>query len=296
MSSPDLSQFKTLIFDVYGTLVDWETGIYDALAPLLAASDQPWSKLDALTAFGAVESDLQTTHPTTRYSDILAQVHDELARRLRGAPAAPAPSGPTAAPVVSSSADPAPASVSAVGTSASAPAPAPQQSPAGAAFAASLARWPVFPDTVAGLAKLASLGLRLAPLSNVDRAAFAHTRAALERGFVFDAVYTAEEIGSYKPDPRNFEYAIAQLRAADPALQPAQILVVAQSLPHDHVPARALGLASVWIDRPGALTCLDGDGVPVERAAKEVFATWRFRSLGEFADAMEEAKAKVKAS
>jgi FMN phosphatase YigB (HAD superfamily) len=85
---------------------------------------------------------------------------------------------------------------------------------------------------------------------------------------------------------------MARLQADDPSLEPEQILVVAQSLPHDHVPARALGLSSVWIDRPDALTCLDGDGVPKTRAGKEAFATWRYRSLGEFASAVEEARSK----
>ena len=96
----------------------------------------------------------------------------------------------------------------------------------------------------------------------------------------------------YRPDPRNFEYAVAQLRADDPTLEREQILVVAQSLPHDHVPARALGLSSVWIDRPDAVTCIDGNGVPEDRAAKEAFARWRFRGLREFADAVEEARAR----
>jgi hypothetical protein len=70
---------------------------------------------------------------------------------------------------------------------------------AAATFATSLADWPVFPDTTPALAKLAStLGLKLVVLSNVDRASFAHTRAALEQGFTFAAAFTAEEIGSYK--------------------------------------------------------------------------------------------------
>lgn len=96
----------------------------------------------------------------------------------------------------------------------------------------------------------------------------------------------------YRPDPRNFEYAVAQLRAEDPTLEREHILVVAQSLPHDHVPARALGLSSVWIDRPDAITCIDGNGVPIDRVAKEAFTKWRFRDLREFANAVEEARAK----
>ncbi|KAF8267850.1 HAD-like protein [Lactarius quietus] len=224
--SESLSQFKALIFDVYGTLVDWETGILTALSPILTTPGQEWSKSDALLAFSAVESDLQTKNPAALYSDILAAAYDEISRRS------------------TQHAD---------------------------AFAASLAQWPIFPDTPAALARLSALGLKLTVLSNVDRASFVHTRTTLERrgGFTFGAVFTAEDIGSYSPpDPRNFEYAVAQLRAEDPTLEREQILVVAQSLPHDHVPALALGLFSVWIDRPDAVTCIDGDGVPKDKAAK----------------------------
>ncbi|KAI9446830.1 HAD-like protein [Lactarius indigo] len=252
--SESLSQFKALIFDVYGTLVNWESGILTALSPLLANPGQEWSKSDILTSFSAVE-----TQPRSILT-VLAAVYDELSRR-----------------------------------STQRNHDRTQYSPAAATFAASLAQWPIFPDTPAALARLSVLGLKLAVLSNVDRASFAHTRAALEHqgGFAFDAVYTAEDVGSYKPDPRNFEYAVAQLRADDPTLEREQILVVAQSLRHDHVPARALGLSSVWIDRPDAVTCIDGNGVPKERAAKEAFARWRFLDLREFANAVEEARAKT---
>jgi len=283
--SESLSQFKALVFDVYGTLVDWETGILTALSPLLANLGQEWSKSDALLAFSAVETELQTKNPTALYSDILASSYDELSRRSsrRGQLDATAPDD---AIIISGSGD---------GADTQSPQSyQTQHSPAAASFAASLAQWPIFPDTPAALGRLSALGLKLAVLSNINRTSFVHTRAALEGqgGFTFGAAYTAEEIGSYKPDPRNFEYAVAKLRADDPTLEREQILVVAQSLPHDHVPARALGLTSVWIDRPDAMTCIDGDGVPKDRAAKEAFARWRFRDLREFANAVEEARAK----
>lgn len=273
-----------------------------------------------------MESELQTKSPAALYSDILAAAYDELSRRRiqqRGQPDATAPDGAITT-LISGSGDggaethshDSPSSPDAIPSSSQT-----QHSPtaaAAAAFAASLAHWPIFPDTPAALARLSAHGLKLAVLSNVDRASFAHTRAALERQgqFAFGAVYTAEDIGSYKsvichqrllsfvalfgsltdygyrPDPRNFEYAVAQLCADDPTLEREQILVVAQSLPHDHVPARALGLSSVWIDRPDAVTCIDGKGVPEDRAAKEAFARWRFRDLREFADAVEEARAR----
>lgn len=60
-------------------------------------------------------------------------------------------------------------------------------------------------------------------------------------------------------------------------------LSVAQSLPHDHEPAHALGMRSVWIDRQGALTCNVTPGGP---EAKDKW-TWRFETLGQMADAVE---------
>ncbi len=82
-------------------------------------------------------------------------------------------------------------------------------------------------------------------LSNVDRASFAATLPRL--GVPFDAVFTAQDIGSYKPDPRNFAYLVDRLAAM--GIAKTDILHTAQSLFHDHAPANAAGLASAWIDR-----------------------------------------------
>src|SRR5699024_6990158 len=75
---------------------------------------------------------------------------------------------------------------------------------------------------------------------------FAASRRKL--GVTFDAVYTAEDVGSYKPNPRNFEYMLRHL-AADYGIDSDQILHTAQSLFHDHVQAQEFGLARAWIDR-----------------------------------------------
>ncbi|MCA8943416.1 MAG: haloacid dehalogenase type II [Planctomycetes bacterium] len=112
------------------------------------------------------------------------------------------------------------------------------------AFADSVGQWPPFDDSKATLEYLGQhyvLGI----LSNVDRASFAATREKL--GIEFDEVMTAEDIGSYKPDRRNFEFAIA--RMGERGIEKSKILHVAQSLYHDHVPAKALGLATVFVDR-----------------------------------------------
>jgi 2-haloalkanoic acid dehalogenase type II len=86
---------------------------------------------------------------------------------------------------------------------------------------------------------------KLVVVSNVDRASFAGSNEKL--GAPFAAVVTAEEVGAYKPDPRVFHRALAVLHSL--GVERDEVLHVAQSLYHDHVPAKALGLATVWVDR-----------------------------------------------
>lgn len=143
-------------------------------------------------------------------------------------------------------------------------------------FGASVPDWPAFPDTAGALAYL-KRHFRLVILSNVDHASFAGSLPRL--GVAFDAVYTAQDIGSYKPDPRNFRYLLDRL--AEQGAAPARVLHVAQSLFHDHAPANAIGLASAWIDRRHDQT---GWGAT---AAPPAGVRWdfRFRTLEELAEA-----------
>jgi 2-haloalkanoic acid dehalogenase type II len=113
------------------------------------------------------------------------------------------------------------------------------------AFGASVPGWPAFDDSATALQSL-SRTHRLVILSNVDREGFAGSNRKL--GVTFDAVYTAEDIGSYKPDPANFDYLLTHV-ADDLQIQPESVLHVAQSLFHDHAPAKAAGVDTVWIDR-----------------------------------------------
>jgi 2-haloacid dehalogenase len=115
-----------------------------------------------------------------------------------------------------------------------------------AAFAASVKDWPAFPDSAEALAYL-QRHYRLVIVSNVDRASFRHSNAKL--GVTFDAVVTADDAGAYKPAPNHFQLALAQL--AEQGVAKDQVLHVAQSLFHDHVPAKRLGLKTMWINRRG---------------------------------------------
>jgi len=114
------------------------------------------------------------------------------------------------------------------------------------AFAGSVKDWPAFPDSAAALADLKE-HYKLVIVSNVDRASFRHSNARL--GVTFDAVVTAEDAGAYKPALRHFQLALARL--AEMGVARGQVLHVAQSLFHDHAPAKRLGLRTMWVNRRG---------------------------------------------
>jgi 2-haloacid dehalogenase len=108
----------------------------------------------------------------------------------------------------------------------------------------SLPTWKPWPDTVAALRQLKSR-YRLAILSNIDDDLFAATRPQL--GVDFDEVITAQQAQAYKPSLRIFELALSRINA------PAhRVLHIGQSIYHDVVPAQALGLATVWVNRLSA--------------------------------------------
>ncbi|KAJ7088594.1 HAD-like domain-containing protein [Mycena epipterygia] len=78
MSKFALADFKVIVFDCYGTLADWETGIFTALQPLLARfpSSATWTRKEALLAFTKIEKDLQAKDPSMLYCELLAKTHE----------------------------------------------------------------------------------------------------------------------------------------------------------------------------------------------------------------------------
>lgn len=140
--------------------------------------------------------------------------------------------------------------------------------------------WPAFEDTREALKRL-KRHYKLIILSNVHQQGVC---GSIDRmGVVFDQVHTAQKIGSYKPAARNFEVLLEGLGELG-VVQP-RLLHVAQSLFHDHVPAKRIGLDSVWInrrhDRPG------WGATP--NPGTEVSPDLEFPSLVAFADAVDQA-------
>lgn len=201
-----LTDFKVLTFDCYGTLIDWETGIWDALQPLLMHNAcESVTRDTALRAFGTLETRRQNETPNMFYPELLARVHAAVAGHFE---------------------------LETTGEM-------------DEVFGRSVLQWPAFADTADAL-RILKRHYRLVILSNVHRDGFAASNRKL--GVEFDAVYTAQDIGSYKPDTANFEYLLSHLRD-DLGLESRDVLHTAQSLHHDHVPAKALGLSNTWIDR-----------------------------------------------
>jgi FMN phosphatase YigB (HAD superfamily) len=114
-------------------------------------------------------------------------------------------------------------------------------------------------------------------LSNIDRASFAASNPRL--GVTFDALITAEDVGSYKPQTGHFDRLFAEIGHLGVGRD--QLVHVAESLFHDHEPAAALGLPSVWIHRRHDKGGTGATATP----SGEVSPTWRFTSMAEFAEA-----------
>jgi 2-haloacid dehalogenase len=148
-----------------------------------------------------------------------------------------------------------------------------------ARLARSVPDWPAFPDSHDALAALGRR-FKLIILSNVDRASFAGSNARL--GVEFAGIITAQDVGSYKPSPRNFDALVTE--AARLGIRPGGLLHVAQSLFHDHVPARRAGLPTVWIHRRHDR---GGWGATPQPPAP-VTPDWEFPSMAAFAAAVAE--------
>ena len=199
-----LSDFKALTFDVYGTLIDWESGMVEGLKPLTDKVGRHLSRDDILEAHAYYESTTQRWTPSKVYSDLLGVVYRRLAEEWG------------------------------VGVTWE----------ECQAYGLSVRQWPAFDDSREALAYLKQ-HYKLIVLTNTDNQSFQGSNARL--GVHFDGVYTAEDIGSYKPSDRNFDYMLETL--ARQGIEKSDILHTAESMFHDHAPANKHGLKNCWIYR-----------------------------------------------
>jgi 2-haloacid dehalogenase len=232
----DFDRFTAMSFDCYGTLIDWETGITNAMRPWATSSGLDLDDQALIAAHGRYETHVQDEMPGALYPVILGEtlrrVGSELGAKVTDADAA--------------------------------------------TYGASVKDWPAFPDTAAALKRL-STRFKLIILSNIDRASFAASKPRL--GVDFDAIITAEDVGSYKPQRGHFDRLFEEIERLGVARE--QLVHVAESLFHDHEPAAVLGLPSVWIHRRHDKGGTGATATP----STDVSPTWRFTSMAEFAEA-----------
>ena len=241
------SDVRLLSFDCYGTLIDWEFGITDVVTRLAGSHGVQPTEQEILALFASHETHVQDANPTWTYPVILAETWRRMAESLG------LPSRTSGAEQCERDAQ---------------------------TFASSVPTWPAFPDSHDALLDL-QRQCKLVILSNVDNASFAGSNARL--GVTFDAILTAQDIGSYKPDVRNFNVLLENARTMGVGVD--QHLHVAQSLFHDHVPAQSVGLKTVWINRYGAKRAAAGS-LGATPAAAPVTPHWEYPTLRAFADAL----------
>ena len=221
--------------------------MFTGLTPLLRQLPTPNPYINdrthTLTQFHNFERHLQETQPTLLYRELLPKAYIEFAAFLK--------------------------------------LPEPPKEEADA-FGQSIGTWPAHPDTIAALLTLKKY-YKLVMLSNIDNETIARTQSGPLSGVKFDAVYTAEMIGSYKPDLKNFEYLLKGIKD-EFGVEKGEVLHTAQALRHDMMPTKSMGMSAAWIDREGEeekFKKMEGEG--------KVAFTWKFGTLGEMAEAVEAA-------
>ena len=139
-----LNDYQALTFDCYGTMIDWESGIWDAMQALILSSGRDdITRKQGLEAHARIESAQQRATPGMLYPDILSLVHQSLAEYFG----------------IESSIE------------------------LDQAFAASVPHWPAFPDSADAL-RLLKKEFKLVILSNVNRDGFAASNRKLGVEFI----------------------------------------------------------------------------------------------------------------
>jgi len=196
----NFKSFNVLIFDCYGTLIDWESGILDALRPVLVQNGISVEDNELLKLYAEFESEAESSEYVI-YKEILKSVALEFAFHFNFK----------------------------------------LKEESEYFISDSIKNWVPFPDTVDALNAL-QRKYKLAILSNIDNDLFSFSADKL--GVDFDYVFTAEDIKSYKPAQRNFDYAVSKI-----GLPKENLLHVAQSLYHDVAVAKSLNISTVWVNR-----------------------------------------------
>ncbi|KAJ7154348.1 hypothetical protein C8R43DRAFT_1000910 [Mycena crocata] len=157
----DVRALQIIYFDIYGTLIDKETGIYNAIQPLFARSSHRFERPEALSFYLESEIDIKRCTPAAPYSEILAIAYHDVATRLNL----------TATTKES------------------------------LRFASSILHWPLFDDVLPGLRSLKPRIPILVALADIDHENLCKTSSFLLVAGYFTEVHTWDACRAYRPDP-----------------------------------------------------------------------------------------------
>jgi len=256
-----LKSFKVISFDVYGTLIDFKPAILSALLPLLSRvpDDSPYKAhrdgdddigAKLLVMFKSQEDALMVGKPVRPFQDVLWEIYMRIASELHIAPNAPG------------------------------------LAEEAAVFGGSVGSLPAYADSVEACQRLSTLGYKLVFLSNIERHASRLTSQGPLQDVALWREYSASDFEQDDPDRRKLEFLVKQVTENEEggSIRKDEILHVANSLGHDHAPAKKLGLSTVWIWRDSVRW---GKEQEIRASIDKVGYGWRFGSLTEFADAAE---------
>ena len=279
-----LASHKVLTFDVYGTLVDYKPAIFAALRPVLdrAPSTSSWhpsststsadtdSTVDMTSDLGARllnrfkhhEDDLTLGRPLRPFRQVLHDIYLRIASDI-GVPST------ESAEIETEAVD----------------------------FGNAISQLPVYPDTMEALRRLEGMGFKLVFLSNIEKEASGVTlggelgEVKWWRTFTASDFVDAETGGLDRDaDLKKLQFVMEKVakefKLEGDHLQRKNILHVANSLGHDHVHCKTLGLSSAWIVREAVRWGKEKEMKEVVESGKVGYG-WKFMGLKEFADAME---------
>ncbi|KAJ7621762.1 HAD-like domain-containing protein, partial [Mycena polygramma] len=222
-----IHSIRVIYFEMYGTLIDKESGIFAALQPLLKRSPHNFDRQEALSFYYESEAEVKRRTPGIRYGQILADAYDDVALRL----------GMT-----------------------------PLDSMESSGFAQSIKHWPLLPAADWCLSSLKRIpSISLVATADVDHDCLTQSAAFAVLAPFFEAVFTWDECKAYKPDPAAFAAPLAHYDAL--GVPRAHSCLVSSSLFADLEPARELGLPALWMRVYGSLAahmCTAADACPVE--------------------------------
>ena len=247
------TKIKALSFDIYGTLLDWENGIANSARDTALGPYLPQDHKQLMLDIEKHDTAVQRENPTMHQTDIITEGLRRYAKELKVVEDGKLTQD--------------------------------QIEQACKDYGTKIGTYPAFPDTVEAMQKLGK-HYKLAPLSNVDHKSFDQSLATSLKGVYFDPTYTAEDIGSYKPDLRNFHYLLEHMKS-DFGVEKDELCHVAQGLSFDHKPATQMGIQSVWVDRQGFM------GGNPQGGQEEYGCQLKVDTLGELADIVEEAFSKA---